>query len=174
MANQTPPAAAASAAPASPAPGNTEDRVAAQRLQDLTEQASKAAAETQTAKAEAAAAKGDLERANTEVVALRAQVERLTAQNQQLAEASQVRDGVPTLPVDLPRGAFQLVESVTIASLGDDGKPVRANAKRGDVLLVGKKDEALADLQGRIGSVARVYAVSAATVEELRTLKHLR
>jgi hypothetical protein len=166
--NPNPGGAGASGAP------SDEQRIAAQRLKDLERQASEAVSASQEAKRGEAAARGDLERANLENVALRAQVERLTAENKALAETTASRDTLPTLPVDLPKGAFQLTESVTLAALGDDGKPVRANAKRGDVVLsAGKKADA-EELQEDVGLAARVYPVSKQTLDELRDLKHIR
>lgn len=156
------------------ASGDNESRIADQRLRDLQQQASDASAAANTAKAEAAAARGELDRALTENAGLKAQVERLTTANQQLAESSAARDGMPSLPVDLPKNASQLLDSVTIAVIGEDGKPLRANAKRGDVVFVAPKDGELDELQQAVGLVARVHAVTKAQAEELRTLKLLR
>jgi hypothetical protein len=170
--DETKPAEAAAAGGA-PAADNAESRIAEQRLRDLQEQAAKAVGEAQAAKAEALALRGDLERANTELAGLKASNERLSSANQQLVESSTARDGLPGLPIDLPKGAFQLVESVTIAAVGDDGKPVRANAKRGDVVVVGPKG-AIAELQTELGLVARAYAITRDTADELRAIKAIR
>lgn len=150
-----------------------EQRIAAQRLRDLERQASDAAAETQAARADAAAVRGDLERARTENAGLHAENERLSAQLIALNAATAAHDGLPNLPIDLPKGAFQLLESITIMSIPKTGEPFRTSARRGDVIILGKADDA-EGLQTEVGQVARVYAVEKATVDELRKLKHLR
>lgn len=151
-----------------------EQRIAEQRLQDLMQQAAVAASERQAAVAEANALRGELERANAELVGLRAGNERLRAEVKALSDAATVRDALPTLPVDLPKSASQLVECVTIAALDENGKPGRANAKRGDVIIVTSKRSEVDELQRAVGVVARVYAVDKATVDELRQLKYVR
>jgi hypothetical protein len=151
-----------------------EQRVAAQRLVDLQRQASEAVSEANEAKLAAAGFKGDLERANVEIAGLRASNERLSEQLKSTVAASASKDGMPTLPTDLPKGGFQLLESVTIASFDETGKAVRTSAKRGDVLLLAPKKGDVEELQAEIGQVARVYAVDKATLEELKALKHLR
>lgn len=155
-------------------PQNEEQRIAEQRLQDLMQQASDAAAQRQEAIAEANALRGELERANAEVVALRAQVERLTAEIKAHGEAATQRDALPSLPLDLPKGAAQLTESVTIAVIGDDGKVTRANARRGDVVVVSAKQADVDQLRRAVGVAARVYAVAKETADELRQLKYVR
>jgi chromosome segregation ATPase len=168
MANQNP---TQSQTPPADSNETQEQRVARERLADLSRQASEAAAETQTARSEAAAAKGDLERANSELIGLREQNKRLTEQLENLGKAAAVKDQLPALPVELPVNAKQLLESVTIATLTEAG-PVRANPKRGDVVLVGKPEVA-EELQGKIGTIVRVYAVDKQTAAELAKLKHV-
>lgn len=153
---------------------NTEARIAEQRLRDLEQQARDAIADAQKAKAEVAGLKGELERANTELAGLKASNERLESANRQLAESATARDGLPSLPVDLPKGAAQLTECVTIAVVGGDGKPVRATPKRGDVLVLSSSKAGVEDLQAEIGVVATVYAVDRSTLDELRALKAIR
>lgn len=170
---QTPP----DGANPTPNPGQTEEqRIAEQRLRDLMQQASDAAAGEQEAKRDLAGVRGELERANAELVGARATIDRLSAENKALLESSSARDSLPSLPVDLPRGAYQLSESVTIAVVGDDGKPARPKTmpKRGDVVVVGAKRADAAELQAAIGQVASVFLIDKQTLDELRTLKHVR
>lgn len=172
-ANQPPPRAPQPSTPIAP---TEEQRIAERRVADLMRQASDAAAETQTARADAAGLRGENERLAAELAGLRVINERLANENRALLESSAARDNLPNLP-DLPKGAFQLVESVTIATVGPDGKPVRANPKRGDVVFVMQgKDAAedLEDLQKECGVTSRVFPVTRETLEELRTLKHVR
>jgi hypothetical protein len=155
-------------------PDSNEARIAEQRLRDLQQQASDAVAEMQKVKGDVTALTGELERAKTEIAGLKAANERLEGANRQLAESSTARDGLPGLPVELPKGAFQLVESVTIASVGDSGKPVRATPKRGDVVFVAGSKRDVEELQAELGLVAHVYAIDRSTAEELRALKAIR
>lgn len=151
-----------------------EQRIAEQRLQDLMQQASTAASERQAAIADANALRGELERANAELVGLRAGNDRLRAEIKALSDAATARDALPTLPLDLPKGASQLVECVTIAALDEQGKPGRANAKRGDVVFLTSKRAEVDELQRAVGVVARVYAIDKATAEELRASRFVR
>jgi hypothetical protein len=150
-----------------------EQRIAAERITNLETQASEAAAETQKARGDAAAFKGELERANVELAGLRASNQRLNELLAASSAAAAKSDSLPALPIELPKNARQLVESVTFAAVGADGSPVRANGKRGDVVVIGK-GEVAEELQGRIGLLIRVYPVSRATADELDQLKHVR
>jgi DNA repair exonuclease SbcCD ATPase subunit len=172
MANQTQqPPATTNPSAGTPPVENEDQRLVRQRIADLEGQASRFASETQTAKQEASAAKGDLERASVELAGLREQNKRLTEQLESLSRSAANKDQLPALPAELPKGAAQLVESVIIAVNTEHG-PVRATPRRGDVLVVGKPDDA-EELQRRIGSVVRVYAVSRETAQELAKLKHI-
>lgn len=151
-----------------------EQQIAAKRLSDLEAQASRSATDAQTAKAEALGLQGDLDRANVQIAALRGDNERLTVQLNALNTQAALKDALPVLPADMPKGAFQLLESVTIATLTDDGKLVRTNAKRGDVVVGGAKPAALEELQSSIGKLARVHAVDRSTLDELKKLAHIR
>lgn len=173
MANQqqtpaVPPPATANVAP------NEEQRIAEQRLQDLMNQASTAAADRLEAVNKANALSGELERANAELAGVKAERDRLVNEVKALRESSAFRDTLPTLPSDLPKGAYQLVESVTFATIGEDGKPLRANGRRGDVVMVAKSKDDANELQQAVGVAARVYAVTRQTLDELGSLKHLR
>lgn len=163
------------APPANPPAGNPseteEQRLTRQRIADLEAQASKAAGEMQTARQDAAAARGDLERANAANATLREENDRLKAQLAKQTEAAAKSGDLPVLPVELPKNAKQLVESVTIGAFTEHGV-VRATPKRGDVVIVGKPEDA-EELQGKIGGVVRVYAVDKATAAELATFKHV-
>lgn len=171
MANQTQQPPAQTNAPGPTAEETQEQRIAREHLADLRQQASDAAAETLKARQDAAASKGDLERAKAANAALAEENERLkTALAKQTAAAAKSGD-LPALPVDLPKGSAQLVESVTVAVVTEHG-PVRGTPKRGDVVIVGKPEDA-EELQEEIGELVRVYAVDKKTFDELRTLKHL-
>jgi chromosome segregation ATPase len=174
MANPAPPPNPAPPASQSPAanPLTEEERVAAQRLKNLEEQASRAATEVQTARADLAAAKGDLDRANAANATLREENERLKTQLVKQTAAAAKSGDLPALPVPLPKAARQLTESVTIATLTEHAAPVRATAKRGDVVIVGEVEDA-EELQAKIGTLVRVYAVEKATAAELATLGHV-
>jgi len=167
MANQISPPSA------QPPVGQTdEQRIAEQRLVDLQKQASDAASETLKARSDRDAIKGDLDRANVELAGLRENNARLLQQIETLGKSAALKDSLTPLPVELPKGSGQLIESVTFAASGEGGAPVRANGRRGDVVAVGKAEDA-AELQERVGQVARVYAVSRETFRELGDLKHL-
>jgi hypothetical protein len=171
MANQTQQPPATNPPAGTPSAENEDQRLTRQRISDLEGQASRFASETQAAKQEAAAAKGDLERASVELAALREENKRLAARVEGLSQAAANKDQLPALPVELPKGAAQLVESVVIAVNTEHGA-VRATPRRGDVVVVGKPEDA-EELQRKIGSVVRVYAVSRETAQELTKLKHV-
>lgn len=165
--------------PAAPVTGGSNDatlteeqRIAQQRLRDLEQQASDAARDSSDAKRELAGVKGELDRAKIELAASKAENDRLRQQLQATQAAQAKGDKLPAIPIELPKGAFQLVESVVFATAGADGKPTRADAKRGDIVVAGKFDAA-AELQARIGSHLAVYAVDRDTLDELRALRHL-
>jgi hypothetical protein len=158
---------------AAPVAQSEEQRIAEQRDRDLRQQASDASAASNAAKADAAALKGELERAQAQVAGLRAANEQLTKQLEQLQQSVQLRETLPSLP-DLPRGAAQLTESVTIGSLDDDNKPLRTAARRGDVVVVGGDVQELESLRGKVGTVATVHRIDKATREELEKLRFLR
>ena len=145
-------------------PENEEQRIQQQRESALREQASTAAGEAEKAKARVTALEGDLERANARVVELETKNEQLTGQVAGLGAAVD-RTGLPKLPVQLPPGAAQLLESVTIVA-GVNKK--RTDAKAGDVVFVDPNDATLAKLRKTIGLVTTVHSVGQEQAKELK------
>jgi hypothetical protein len=147
-------------------PENEEQRIAQQREAALREQASTAAAKAEQAHGRATALEGELEKRDAELATLRAENEKLTGQVAGLGAAVN-RTGLPTLAVELPKGAYQLRESVTMVA---GKKPVRTDAKAGDVVFLEPNDQALDKLRKSIGLVATVHAVGKEQLHELETL----
>lgn len=159
---KTEPAAPVADAP----PQNEEQRIAQQREGALRDQASRSASDAEAAKARVAVLEGELSKSQADATALRRENEALREQLAGLGAAVN-RGGLPQLPVELPKNAAQLLESVTILS---GPNKARTDARAGDVVFVSESAPALDKLRKAIGLVANVHAISEAQAEEL--VKH--
>lgn len=157
-----------------------EDELKATRLQvnELQATTEKATADRDEALAKAKGAEGERDAAQAALEAARREIEQLKSANQTLAGQVAV-DGLPPIP-DLPKGAFQLIESATVHSGpevdGPGGKkvPRRLDLQRGNVVFVGGKQKDFDALQGRLGTTVRVTAVDEDCETDLRKLGAIR
>ena len=88
-------------------------------------------------------------------------------------DASELRDRMQQTATstltNLPEGACQLRESVTVTGVGG----VRVDAHAGDVLFVGKAEDAAA-MQREAGRAYGVHLVPASVIDEVRALGMLK
>lgn len=156
------PAPDAVATPAADGPRvlNDDERIALQQKRALEERSGELATKSKQATARANALEGELTKERGLREAAEQQVVQLTAE---LARATSAAKNAGAQLNDLPSGAFQLNESVTLGSYGR-----RAQAKQGDVVLVAKGDEQVAELQQALGLAYTVYRVTDREAQELK------
>jgi hypothetical protein len=154
-------AGAASVAP----PPNDETRIRQQAEAKLEQKTGELAVKLSQAEARANGLQGELDRERGARKSLEQQVGELTAA---LAAATTAAKNAGTAIAGLPENARQLNECVTIASgVAGVGKGGRLHAKAGDVLIVTKSDDDVAELQQELGLQAVVYRVSKETLADL-------
>jgi hypothetical protein len=153
-------------ASASGNPPPTEEALIQQQAQAKLEQKTgELAVKLSQAEARANGLQGELDRERVARKSLEQQVAELTAA---LAVATTAAKNAGTAIAGLPENARQLNECVTIASgVAGVGKGGRLHAKAGDVLLVTKSDDEVAELQQELGLQAVVYRVSKETLADL-------
>ena len=151
--------------PSAPPPPSEEQRIQDQAAAKLEQKTGELAVKLQQAEARANALQGELDRASASLKASEKQVAELGAA---LAAATTAAKNAGTAISGLPDNARQLNECVTIASgVAGVGKGGRLHAKVGDVLMVAKSEDEVADLQRELGMQATVYRVSKATLDDL-------
>lgn len=107
---------------------------------------------------------GELAKAQSEHTRLEGELTKAREENTAL-KASLDRSGGTPLP-PLPEGAFELLESVTVM----DVSKARVNPRKGDVVMAREP----ASLQAKLGTLAKVYQVAPATIDELGGKGRLR
>ncbi|MCD6043156.1 MAG: hypothetical protein K0R40_2759 [Burkholderiales bacterium] len=148
-----------------PPPPNDETRIRQQAQAKLEQKTGELAVKLSQAEARANGLQGELDRERTQSKSLQSQVAELTAA---LAAATTAAKNAGTAIAGLPENARQLNECVTIASgVAGVGKGGRLHAKAGDVLIVTKSDDDVAELQQELGLQAVVYRVSKETLADL-------
>ncbi len=170
-ASSAPAAATADAPPVStePAslPASDEERIRQGAERTLEQKTGELSVKLAQAEARANGLEGELQRARAALATAEAQVVKLTSE---LAAATTAVKNAGTAIAGLPDNAKQLNECVTIASgTKGVGKGGRLHAKAGDVLIVTKDDDEVAELQRELGLRATVYKVDSATLEDLAT-----
>lgn len=165
--NANPPAGdGAGASPNDAPPANAEDkRVANQRQRALEDSLQLTAERASQAEARANALEGEVKKERK----LREAAEGLVTQlKADLARANTAAANAGDVIEGLPKNAFQVRDSVTIAALSRGGSTARrAHPKKGDVLLVGS-DEEVDALQQEVGSRATVHRVDKDTIADLK------